>query len=106
MPPPTVARALVTGSGAYIRPCPRTAAVRWLLTMPGWTRAQRSSGWTSSISCMYLEKSSTRAWLVVCPANPVPPPRGRMGTPCARAVRTAASTSSAERGSTTPTGSI
>ena len=106
MPPPTVARALVTGSGPYMRPYWRTAAERWLLTMPGCTRAHRSSGDTSSTLRMYLEKSMTMVWFVVWPASAVPPPRGVTGTPCSRAMRIVASTSSAVRGTTTPTGVI
>ena len=42
----------------------------------GLTRAQRSSGETSSMLRMYLEKSMTIAWLHVWPASAVPPPPG------------------------------
>jgi hypothetical protein len=51
-------------------------------------------------------KSSTSAAPTVWPASAVPPPRGSTGTPCSAASRTAATTSSVSRGSTTPTGRI
>jgi len=52
----------------------------------------------------YLEKSITTATLQHCPARLVPPPRARMGTPCSRQTATAWTTSSIERGTTTPSG--
>ena len=54
---------------------------------------------------MYFEKSSTTAWLTVCPMRLVPPPRGRTGTLYRLASSSTARTSSFERGSTTPIGS-
>ena len=54
---------------------------------------------------MYREKSSTSAWFTVWPVSDVPPPRGRTATPSLAATSSAAWTSSASRGMTTPTGS-
>ena len=53
---------------------------------------------------MYFEKSSTTASLHVCPARLVPAPRPRTGAPWRRAPPTAATTSSASAGTTTPSG--
>ena len=74
--------------------------------MPGWTRAQRSSGFTSRTPRMYLLKSMTMAWFTVWPARLVPPHLGRTGTRFLPATSMTARTSSALRGTTTPTGSI
>ena len=74
--------------------------------MPGWVRAQPSSAFTSTTFRMYLEKSMITDWPTVWPARLVPPPLGSTDTPWRLAVSTTAITSSALRGSTTPTGSI
>ncbi len=42
--PPTVARLPLAGSGPSIRPCGRSAALRWSSTTPGWQRTQPASG--------------------------------------------------------------
>ena len=50
-------------------------------------------------------KSMTSARFTVWPVSDVPPPRGSSATCRARATSTAARTSSASRGMTTPSGS-
>ena len=106
MPPPIVARLLVVGSMGYCSPYWATALLRWFTTSPGWTNAERPSVRTSSTRFMYLEKSITMAWFTVLPARLVPPPRGRTGSPWRWARCITCATSSADRGSTTATGSI
>ncbi len=72
--------------------------------MPGSTRAYFSAAFISVMPCMYFEKSRTTATLQHWPASDVPPPRARIGAPCLRAKATAAMTSSAFFGNTTPMG--
>ena len=74
--------------------------------MPGWVRAHPSSALISTTFRMYLEKSMITDCPTVWPARLVPPPLGSTDTPCRWAASTTAITSSAFRGSTTPTGSI
>ena len=57
--PPSVALLVVAGSGAKNRPYSASRWFKWSRTMPGCTRAQRSSALTSSTLFMCLEKSST-----------------------------------------------
>lgn len=53
---------------------------------------------------MWRVKSRTTPVPVACPAMDVPPPRGTTGTPSSRHTASAAATSSASRGATTPRG--
>src|SRR5207248_3943462 len=57
------------------------------------TRRSSDLSLSSTISCMYFEKSRTTATLQHWPASDVPPPRARIGAPCFRARATAATTS-------------
>jgi len=103
--PPKVAYACVDVSGANVSWWRSSVwSESWSRITPGWTRAVRASGSTSRISRMCLEWSTTTATLQVWPARLVPQPRGRTGAPCSRQAATAATTSSASRGSTTPIG--
>ncbi len=104
--PPTLERLAVAGSGVKYSPVLRSSWLSCSSTMPGCTRAHRSSVLTSSTLFMYLDMSMTMARPTVCPARLVPPPLGSTGTPCLYASSTAAITSSRLRGSTTPSGSI
>jgi hypothetical protein len=101
-----VARLDVDVSGPKSRPSGRTWWFSSSCTTPGCTRAHFSSRFTSSTPFMYREKSRTSARFTVCPVSEVPPPRERNGTPCFCDSASAARTSSASRGMTTPTGSI
>ena len=102
--PPSVQRLCVAGSGPKVSPCFSAAAFSASHTVPGWTSAVRPAGSTDTTLPMYLEKSSTTATLTHCPHCEVPPPRGSSGAPCSRQMRSAATTSSAVLGSTTPIG--
>ena len=104
--PPMVARFEVEVSGPKSSPSGRTWWFSSSCTSPGCTRAHSSSRFTSSTLAMWREKSSTTAWLTVCPVSEVPPPRGRSGASSLFATSIAACTSSAWRGITTPIGSI
>ncbi len=104
--PPIVARLLVEVSGPNISPCWAAARFSWSCTTPGSTRATFAAGSSSTIRLMCRDRSSTSPGPTVCPARLVPAPRGTTGTPCARAAATAAATSSASRGNTTPSGVI
>src|SRR5438270_7869732 len=53
---------------------------------------------------MCFEKSKITASLTVCPARPVPHPRAPIGASWRRQISTAISTSAADRGITTPSG--
>ena len=55
---------------------------------------------------MYFVKSNTTATLQHCPARLVPAPRGRTGASNFRHAATAATTSSASRGTTRPIGNL
>ena len=81
MAPPMLPRLVVDGSGANLRPWGAPRALSWSSTMPGSTHAHPSSGFISMSWFMWREKSMTTAWFTVCPASPVPPPRGSTGTP-------------------------
>jgi hypothetical protein len=98
--PPSVQRLWVAGSGPDVSWCSSAASRSQSSTSPGRTRAILRSGSSSTISFMYLEKSNITASFTVCPARPVPP----TGAPWARQIATAASTSAALRGITTPIG--
>jgi hypothetical protein len=103
--PPSVQRLWVAGSGPNVSWW-RSAAVRsQSSTRPGCTRANRRSGSSSTISCMYLEKSNITVSLTVWPARPVPQPRAPIGAPWRRQNSTAATTSDADFGITAPSGS-
>ncbi len=102
--PPSVQRLCVDGSGPNVRPCGRAASRSLSSTTPGCTRAVRASGSMDSIRFRCLVKSSTTARLTAWPAIEVPAPRGSTGTSCAEHTETAASTSSASTGVTTPIG--
>ena len=103
--PPRVARFDVDVSGPKSNPWGRTWWFSSSWTRPGCTRAHSSSALTSSTWFMCAEKSSTRARLTVWPVSDVPPPRASTAT-CSRcATSSAACTSSASRGMTTPMGS-
>ena len=104
--PPRVARFEVEVSGPKSRPMDRTWWFSSSCTSPGCTRAHSSSRLTSSTLAMWREKSSTTAWFTVWPVSEVPPPRGSSGAPSLLATSSAACTSSAWRGITTPIGSI
>ena len=102
--PPSVQRVCVAGSGANVRPCASAASRSASHTTPGSTRAVRATGSTASTRSRYFEQSMTTATLTLWPHIEVPPPRGRIGAPCARQSATAATMSSTLRGSTTPIG--
>ncbi len=104
--PPTVARLPDEGSGPNISPFGFSSLLSESRLMPDSTVAVRASRSTASTRLRYLEKSITNAAPTVCPASEDPPPRGSTGTPWEAASSTAAMTSSADFGSTTPTGSI
>jgi hypothetical protein len=87
-----------------VSPCTWAASRSRSRTTPGCTRASFRSASISRIRFRYFEQSTTTATFVVCPARPVPPPRGTIGAPCSRQRATVATTSSTERGITTPIG--
>ena len=104
--PPIVARLLVEVSGPNISPCAAAARFSWSCTTPTSTTAVRASASMERIRFMCRDRSSTRPGPTVWPARLVPAPRGTTGTPNSPATRTAAATSSASRGNTTPSGMI
>ena len=55
---------------------------------------------------MWREKSRAIPGPMACPACEVPPPRAVIETPCWRHNATVLTTSSRERGATTPSGTI
>ena len=73
--PPSVARLAVEMSGANRSRCGASAAFSSSRTMPGSTRAHRSSTFTSSRRLRYFEVSTTRPAPIAWPACDVPPPR-------------------------------
>ena len=103
--PPSVARFEVEVSGPNRKPIGRTWWFSSSCTRPGCTRAHCSSTLTSITWFMNRVKSITSARFTVWPVSDVPPPRGSSATFCSRATVTAARTSSASRGMTTPIGS-
>ena len=102
--PPSVQRLCVAGSGPNVSPCASAADFSESHTAPGWTNAVRAAASTETTPPRYFEKSRTTATFTHWPHCEVPPPRGRSGAPCSRHRRTAATTSSYVRGSTTPIG--
>ena len=72
--------------------------------MPGWTRASFVAGSIERTWLRYFDQSITTATLQQPPVRLVPPPRERIGAPCARQTATVATTSSTSRGITTPIG--
>lgn len=102
--PPSVHRLCVDGSGPNVSPYGRTASRSTSSTRPGWTTAVRASTSTESRDRRCRVKSRTTPVPVAWPAIDVPPPRGTTGTPCSRQTASAAATSSASRGATTPYG--
>lgn len=102
--PPRVQRECVDGSGPKVRPYGRTASLSRSRTSPGWTTAVRAAGSTDTRAFMCRVRSRTTPTPVAWPAMEVPPPRGTTGTPASAHTRSAAATSSASRGATTPTG--
>jgi hypothetical protein len=102
--PPRVHRSWVAGSTENVSPCFLAAPRSWSQITPGWTRAVRAPASRLTIWFMYLEKSNTTAAFTLWPASPVPQPRASTGTSCSRHTSSAASTSPASRGMTTPTG--
>ena len=63
-----------------------------------------ASGFMSSISYIYFEKSMMTATLVVSPERLVPAPRDSTGAPCFWQISIVATTSSSSFGITTPNG--
>ena len=104
--PPRVARLAVEMSGAKRSPCGRSCAFSSSSTTPGSTQAQRSSTFTSSTRLKYFDVSSWRPGPIACPACDVPPPRAVIEQPCRFAISTVLTTSSRDRTTTTPSGSI
>nr|WP_246292529.1 hypothetical protein [Lentzea indica] len=102
--PPIVQRLCDDGSGPKVSPCGATASRRSSSTTPGSTRAVRACGSTSRMRFMPRENSSTRPGPMALPAMLVPPPRAVTGTPSSRQARSAAETSSGERGKATARG--
>ncbi|CAM5485426.1 hypothetical protein SGLAM104S_08801 [Streptomyces glaucescens] len=102
--PPRVQRLCVDGSGPKRSPCGAAASWSRSRTSPGWTTAVRAPGSRASTRFMCRVKSSTTPVPVACPAIDVPPPRATTGTPRSRHTSSAAATSSASRGATTPSG--
>ncbi len=102
--PPRVQREWVEGSGPKVSPYGRAASRSRSSTRPGWTTAVRASGSSDTRAFMCRVRSSTTPTPVACPAIDVPPPRGTTGTPASAQIRSAAATSCASRGATTPTG--
>ena len=103
--PPKVAYSWVEVSGAKVSSCRLSVRfASWSRITPGCTRAILRSGSISTISRMYFDVSITTATLVVSPERLVAQPRGSTGAPCSRQARTAATTSSACFGITTPSG--
>ncbi|MDH6609171.1 hypothetical protein M2164_004806 [Streptomyces sp. SAI-208] len=102
--PPSVHRPCVEGSGPNRSPCGAAASWSRSRTSPGCTTAVRLAGSRDSSLFMCRVKSSTTPVPVACPAMEVPPPRATTGTPCERQTSSAAATSSASAGATTPSG--
>ena len=72
---------------------------------PGWTRIHPLSRSISRIRFIRESPSSKHPGTGSAPPDsPVPAPRGTMGMPAATAIRTTATTSSVEAGSTTTLG--
>ena len=81
-----------------------TARVRSRLSTPGSTHATRACGSTSRTRFIWVVTiTSGSSSGVAPPASPVPLPRATNGRPWRRAMRTAAATSSADRGQHTAT---
>ena len=102
--PPSVQRLWVAGSGPKVSPCFSAASRSASQTAPGSTRAVCATGSMSSTRFRYFEVSMTTATLTHWPFCEVPPPRGRMGTPCSRQISRVSTMSSMLRGMTTPMG--
>ena len=84
---------------------PSSGLASWSRITPGWTRASRRSGSTSRIARMCREVSiDDRALVRLAGERRCRAPREVIGAPCARQDATAATTSSASRGQTTPIG--
>lgn len=104
--PPMVARLEEDTSGAKRRLWGLRAAFSSSRTTPGWTRAVRASGSMARMRFRYFDVSITTPAPMACPAWEVPPPRGVSGTSWRDATFTVLTTSSTERGMTTPSGVI
>ena len=104
--PPMVARLAVEMSGANRSRCGASCAFSSSSTMPGSTRAHRSSTFTSSTRLKYFDVSICSPEPIAWPACDVPPPRAVIEQPWPRAQSSAASTSSRERTMATPSGCI
>lgn len=102
--PPRVQRACVEGSGPKASPYGRTASRSRSSTSPGCTTAVRATGSTDTSAFMCRVRSRTTPTPVAWPAMDVPPPRGTTGNPASAQIRSAAATSPASRGATTPAG--
>ena len=74
--------------------------------MPGSTTQVRFATSSETIRFRCFEKSTTMPSLTVWPHCEVPPPRGVTIRPSSRAIASARSASSIERGTTTPNGMI
>jgi hypothetical protein len=74
--------------------------------MPGSTTQRLPATSSSTTWSRYLEQSTIKVELMVCPHCEVPPPRAVTLTPSSRAIESAYSTSLIERGATTPSGMI
>src|SRR3954470_20584736 len=105
MLPPIVQRECVDGSGPKISPaCSPVLTFTFSLIAPGWQRTVRCSRSPSPIQVRYFEPSITIARLTVSPDRLVPPPRLTIGAPNCAHARCAATTSSTDLGTTTPSG--
>ena len=102
--PPIVQRLCVEGSGAKVKCFSSAASRSTSSTMPGCTRANRCSKFSSTIRFRYFEKSRTMATLQAWPARLVPAPRARIGALNFRAMATVAMTSASVFGTTRPIG--
>src|SRR5713226_5406260 len=104
--PPTEHDCWLDGSGAKCSPSGATARVRSRFNTPGCTHATRATGSTEriwSILVVTITTGGTSPAGTAPPARPVPEPRGRMGRPCARLMRTTEDTSEVVSGKhTTP----
>ncbi len=104
--PPIVARLAVDGSTGKNSPCFLRPRLSSSSTIPGCTRTVRAVVSSATTSRMYRLTSTMSPLFTVCPHCDVPPPRAVTGTPFSRAIAMTASTSTAVRGTTTPSGII
>ena len=93
-----------TGRGRSVSPCGAAASWSRSSTTPGWTTAVRASGSSATMPVHVAGEVQDHAGAGRLPGDRGPAAARDTGTPCSRHTASAAATSSASRGATTPSG--